>query len=175
MDIDGCGRCYFLAAAGRYHNHVLKTLIHALKFGGIKGAAPPLAEILARHARTIRLPLKMFLVMPIPLSKIRMRERGFNQSALIAERFARTLGLPLEKEILVRTRHRKPQSRTETLAERRENIRGCFAIRNDTVLAQKNIILVDDVSTSGSTFLEAARVLAGGGAETILALAIAKA
>ncbi len=175
MDMDGCGGYYFLGAAGRYHNHVLKTLIHALKFGGIKSAAQPLAEILAHHARTIRLPLKMFQVVPIPLSKTRMRERGFNQSTLIAERFARALGVPLEKNILIRTRHKKPQSRTETLAERLENIHDCFAAREDAIPVQKNIILIDDVSTSGSTFLEAARVLTAAGAKTILALAIAKA
>jgi len=73
---DGRGECYFLGAAGRYQNHVLKTLIHALKFGGIRGAATPLAEILAHHAETVALPLQTFTVMPIPLSKMRMRERG---------------------------------------------------------------------------------------------------
>lgn len=183
-DGDAGGGCYFLGAAGRYHNHVLKTLIHALKFGGIKGAAAPLAEILAHRAQNIMLPLRTFSVVPIPLSKMRLRERGFNQSTLIAERFANLLGLPLEKNILVRTCHRKPQSRTESLAERRENIRGCFAAQNiipsaarDAAVPQaaKNIILIDDVSTSGSTFREAARALAGAGAEIILALAVAQA
>ena len=174
-NIDGRSRCYFLGAAGRYKNHVLKTLIHALKFGGIRGAAVPLAEILAHHAQTVALPLGDFTVMPIPLSKLRLRERGFNQSELIAERFANLLGLPFEKNILMRVRHRKPQSGTETLAERRENIRGCFAMLNGVRPITKNIILVDDVSTSGSTFLEAARALTADGAEIILALAVAKA
>jgi ComF family protein len=169
-DADG-GRCYFLGAAGRYHNHVLKTLIHALKFGGIRGAAGPLAEILAHRAKSIMLPLGTFSVIPIPLSKTRLRERGFNQSALIAEPCARLLDLPFEKNILVRTQHRKPQSTTESLAERRENIRGCFAARR----APKNIILIDDVSTSGSTFREAARALGDAGAEIVLALAVAQA
>jgi ComF family protein len=181
MAIAGYGGCYFLGAAGRYKNHVLKTLIHALKFGGITGAARPLAELLAHHARTIALPLEIFTVMPIPLSKMRLRERGFNQSALIAEYFAHSLGLPFEKNILTRTQHRKPQSRTETLAERRENIRGCFAVKSNVIKnnaaadLNKNIILVDDVSTSGSTFREAARALSAAGAETILALAVARA
>jgi ComF family protein len=180
MAIEGRGDCYFLGAAGRYKNHTLKTLIHALKFGGITGAAQPLAELLAHHARTITLPLETFTVVPIPLSKIRLRERGFNQSALIAEYFARSLNLPFEKNILARTHHRKPQSGTATLAERRENIRGCFAVNNDAIKnnagrENKNIILVDDVSTSGSTFREAARALTGAGAETILALAVAQA
>jgi ComF family protein len=172
---DGRGECYFLGAAGRYQNHVLKTLIHALKFGGIRGAATPLAEILAHHAETVALPLQTFTVMPIPLSKMRMRERGFNQSALIAERFARLRQLPFEKNALVRTQHRKPQSRTESLAERRENIRGCFAVQGVSSGVRKNIVLVDDVSTSGSTFLEAARALTTAGAEIVLALAVAKA
>jgi ComF family protein len=174
-NMGGCDTCYFLGAAGRYKNHVLKTLIHALKFGGIRGAAIPLAEILAHHAQKIALPLEDFLVMPIPLSKTRLRERGFNQSELIAQRFANLLTLSFEKNVLERTQHRKPQSRTTSLGERLENIRGCFAIREGATCANKNIILVDDVSTSGSTFLEASRALTVAGAETILALAVAKA
>ena len=174
-DTGTCVRYYFLGAAGHYKNHVLKSLIHALKFGGIRNAAFPLAEILAYHARTVALPLKTFSVMPIPLSKARLRERGFNQSELIAKHFADMLALPFEKETLIRRQHRKPQSRTKTIAERIENIRGCFAINSNAALTKKNIILVDDVSTSGATFLEASTALIAAGAETILALAVAKA
>jgi predicted amidophosphoribosyltransferase len=104
-----------------------------------------------------------------------MRERGFNQSMLIAERFSCILKLPLEKDTLVRIAHRKPQSITETVAARRENIRGCFAVCNVIVGEIKNIILIDDVSTSGSTFLEAARALTAAGTEVVIALAVARA
>ncbi len=171
---DGPG-CYFLAAAGRYQDGVLRALICALKFGGIRSAALPLAEILARRVRAIPLPLRAYTVMPVPLSPRRLRERGFNQSALIASPLAASLGLPFDDQTLIRTGHRKPQSATGSRAARRENIRGCFALRDGSSHAHKDIILVDDVSTSGSTFRESVRTLSAHGTEAILALAVARA
>jgi predicted amidophosphoribosyltransferase len=81
----------------------------------------------------------------------------------------------MEKHLLTRIQHRKPQSDTEDIFERRENIKGCFALARGTDARGKKIVLVDDVTTSGTTFTEAARVLRSGGAKKILALAVAKA
>jgi ComF family protein len=174
---------YLLGAAGRYDDEPLRALIHALKFQGIEVAAEPLAEILVRYIARLNLDLNDFIVTPVPLSAQRARARGFNQSALIAAPFARALGLPLKEHLLARVAHRKPQSETEDIFERRENIRDCFALTdcgssnngNTTQVLDKKIILIDDVTTSGTTFNEAARVLKSGGVKKIIALAAAKA
>jgi len=111
----------------------------------------------------------------MPLSPHRARARGFNQSALIAQSLARALGALFNGHLLARIAHRKPQSDTEDIFERRKNIKGCFALFAGADVQNKKIVLVDDVTTSGTTFTEAARVLKSAGAKKILALAVAKA
>ena len=166
---------YVLGAATCYSNAAVKNLIHALKFKYVRGAAKPLGDLLAGYAEALPLRLEKFTVIPLPLHARRLRERGFNQSELIAGFFAKRLDLPLETEWLERAKHAKPQSETKNLAERKENIRGSFVVKNTTNVSGKNIILVDDVTTSGATFYEAALVLKSAGARKIIALAAARA
>ena len=170
---------YVMGASGDYRNETLRTLIHALKFGRIRGAAAPLADILAHYFAKLPIDHSDFIVMPVPISKERMRERGFNQSALIAERFARFFGMPHEKDILIRTVHRGPQSELSDRTERHENVHGCYAVRARTKhhpgTEWRKVILIDDVTTSGATFAEAAGALRAAGVRKIFALAIAKA
>ncbi len=172
---------FVLGAAAPYDDDTLRALIHALKFQGIGAAAEPLAEILAAYV--MRLGLKLddndedsaWTVTPVPLSRERERARGFNQSALIARVLARTLGAPYDEKLITRIVHRKPQSDTEDIFERRKNIKGCFALTSGADVQNKKIVLVDDVTTSGTTFTEAASILKAAGAKKILALAVAKA
>jgi ComF family protein len=166
---------YLLGAAAAYDDEPLRALIHALKFQGVAAAAEPLAQILAGYATRLRLDLAQYIVTPIPLSAKRARARGFNQSTLIARPFAAALGIPFEEHLLARIQHRKPQSDTEDIFERRENIKGCFALAPGADVADKKIVLIDDVTTSGTTLTEAAHVLKNGGAKKIIALACAKA
>jgi competence protein ComFC len=168
---------YLLGAAGSYDDTVLQSLIHALKFQGIKSAAKPLAQILAEYVVRLALPVKDFVVVPIPLSKKRLRSRGFNQAEIIARSFSESLGVPLVTNLLVRQQHRKPQSETTSLLERLENVIGCFSVAPgfEFEIDRKGILLVDDVITSGTTFTEAAKVLKQAGAKKIMALAVAKA
>ncbi|MGD1003744.1 MAG: ComF family protein [Minisyncoccia bacterium] len=172
---------FVLGAAAPYDDDALRALIHALKFQGIGAAAEPLAEILASYVARLGLDLDggdssgAWTVTPVPLSRERARARGFNQSALIAQPLARALGAPFDEHILARIAHRKPQSDTEDIFERRENIKGCFTFAPSADVHNKKIVLVDDVVTSGTTFTEAARILKAGGAKKVLALAVAKA
>jgi ComF family protein len=176
---------YMLGAAGAYDDEALRELIHALKFRGMTAAAEPLADVLIAYATDLGLDLNGFAVVPVPLSKKRARMRGFNQAALIARPFARAMALPVEEHLLTRIAHRKRQSDTEDIFERRENVRGVFALQASAGVGVgvgadadgygKNVILIDDVTTSGTTFAEAAAVLKAGGAKKILALAVAKA
>lgn len=187
-----CGRCrtrmaagrrlchfdfpyYALGAAGSYKNEVLRELIHGLKFRSVKLSAQPLAELLFKYARGINFPWHRFTLIPVPLSSSRERSRGFNQSELIARIFALKMNLPLETNILRRQKNSKPQSELKDWENREENVRGCFMVVNPEKLKGKNIILVDDVVTSGSTLIEAARVLKEAGVARLLALVAARA
>lgn len=167
---------YASGAATDYSNATVQSLIHHLKFRSISDAAETLGNLMVQWAKNTRLDLDACCyVMPIPLSRQRRRARGYNQAELIARHFAATLDLPLETHALVRTRHTKPQSETTSISERMHNIHGVFAVRNPDAVRGKNILLIDDVYTSGTTFLEAASVLHEAGAARIIALAAAKA
>lgn len=169
---------YLLGAPAVYKKSTaVKALVHELKFRGIREAARPLAEILTQYVIQLGIlsAATKPLIIPIPLSDVRRRERGFNQAELIGRFLATAINVPIALDILTRPKHAKPQSETATLAARLENIRGCFAIQNEAALADRSIILVDDVVTSGATFLEAAHILQPAGANRILALAVAQA
>jgi ComF family protein len=168
---------FILGAATSYEDKSAQSLIHHLKFKSVRAAAEPLGELLYNYASR-HLDLADYVAMPIPLSRRRARSRGYNQAELIARHFAVRIGLPIEVNALVRAKHMKPQSGTTSEAERKENIRGAFAVRDTpaarAAIAGRHILLIDDVSTSGSTFLEASRMLKLAGAKKIIALAVAK-
>lgn len=167
---------YLLAAAGNYDNQVLRNLIHGLKYQYLKNSAPLLSKLLFLYLKNLPLSFTngQWLIMPMPLHSARQRQRGFNQSKLIAEFVATQLNLPLI-EILTRTKNNKPQVGLKGNEERIENVKNCFAIQNPKLVEKKNILLIDDVFTSGATMNEAVKVLKQNGARRIIALVIAKA
>lgn len=149
--------------------------IHALKFQGVRSVAEPLGQLLADYACGLPITLSEFNLLPIPLSPERERERGYNQAELLAQVVARRTDCPLTKNWLIRPRHRNAQSLAKSHAERTANIAGCFAVKDPTAVNNQNIILVDDVATSGATLAEAARTLRRAGAKKIIALVVARA
>ncbi|MDE2019197.1 MAG: ComF family protein [Patescibacteria group bacterium] len=166
-------------AAGFYDDPVLKTLIHNLKFRNIREAAGPLAELMAKFISQTGLMSRTgrgeYNVVPVPLSRGRFFERGYNQAEEIARRLAGRLSLPLLDDALIKTKFTKAQAETKNLAERRKNLAGCFAVKKPEAVHGKKILLIDDVTTSGTTFMEAASALKKAGARKIIALAAAKA
>lgn len=166
---------YILGAAGPYEHPVLKELVHRLKFGGIRDAADPLGALLADYLERCSLPLKDYVCVPLPLSKRRRRERGFNQAEEIARRLTKRLPLVMTDNVLARTKHTKAQTETSGAAERRLNVQGCFSIPRSDEVCGKKILLIDDVTTSGATFNESAKALRDAGAERVVAVAVAKA
>ena len=100
---------------------------------------------------------KSFTVAPIPLHFNKMKERGFDQAFLIARQVAKVLQLPLEGGLLRRVNATSPQA-TMTRTERSRNIKGAFAVNRPELVAKKDILLVDDVFTTGATVNEAAKI-----------------
>ena len=165
---------YLLGSAGPYDNPAIRCLIHNLKFRGARGAAEPLAELIARYLKHLAIDLNNFLLVPIPLSRRRKNERGFNQAEEIARHLEKLLLIRARTDILARTRHTKPQTETVDIAERRKNVLSCFSVIRSSAVAKRNILLLDDVATSGATLGEAARALKEAGARKIIGVTAAK-
>lgn len=109
----------------------------------------------------------------VPLSKERLKKRGYNQSELIAVRVAKSLGIP-SKPLLKKIKNNTAQSRTTSASQRAVNIKGVYEVIKDVELEGKHILLIDDVVTTGSTLSECARVLRLAGAKRVYCAAIAR-
>ncbi|GAH95057.1 unnamed protein product [marine sediment metagenome] len=103
----------------------------------------------------------------------RLRERGYNQSNLLARELGKLTDLTVVEDCLIRQRHTPPQARTSTVDERRSNIADAFVCR-DQRLRDKQILLIDDVATSGATLDACAAVLKACGAASVWGLVMAK-
>ncbi len=114
------------------------------------------------------------ILVPVPLHRSRLRQRGFNQAAWLARRLSRRLHLPLSLSHLRRVRPTPPQGQAAGRSARAQNVRGAFALRRRHPFAGRRVCLVDDTATTGATLAECARVLRAGGASEILAITAAR-
>jgi ComF family protein len=146
--------------------------IRELKFHRQLGLAHLLGEQLAR--RLAPETAQPDLIIPVPLHRARLRERGYNQALEIARPVSRMLGVALDFRSLVRVRATAPQTGM-TVKARRENLRGAFALRDDEVVQNRRVALVDDVMTTGSTVQAAAQCLRASGAMEVNIWVIARA
>jgi ComF family protein len=113
-------------------------------------------------------------VVPVPLDRGRLRERGYNQAELIAKPLARMLGIPFRSYLLVRTRPRPNQLRL-TRRERWETVRGAYATHKMAQVDKLRVLLVDDVFTTGATLDACSRALKEAGAARVVGLTVARA
>jgi ComF family protein len=119
------------------------------------------------------------ILIPIPLSSARMRQRGFNQAELICKNLVeldqlnKGQNLKLEKSVLSKPKETKHQAHIENRSERLKNIIGSYALKNVEKIAGQNIILIDDVTTTGATLSEARKILKHAGARKVFAFTIA--
>ncbi len=141
-----------ITSAMDFDTPLVRDLIHALKYEGIRSAADPLAQWLIPVVQTLMQPGDVLV--PVPLHRRRERTRGYNQSQLLADRVGKALNLPVLPGA-VRTRNTKPQVECNG-DERRTNLVDAFAAQP---IDAKRIILVDDVTTTGSTLQEVAQAI----------------
>ena len=116
---------------------------------------------------------KYDIIMPVPISKKRLNTRGYNQSALIARKIAKTLNMCYEENILVKIKDNKPQSEMGQ-EKRKSNVKDVYTIKNKEKIYQKKILLIDDIFTTGNTVNECAKVLIGNFASNVGIFTIAK-
>ena len=175
-----CGDClsadkpYAVArAVGRYEETLL-TAIHRFKYRGRTGVGEILGRIMADFAAGIW-DMKVFdRIMPVPLHRKRLRERGFNQSVILARELSKRFEIPLDFMSLRREVFTPPQVGLGR-KERSANVHGAFSARHPERIAGRRILLVDDVYTTGSTLAECARVLLRAKAEAVAVLTLARA
>jgi len=174
-----CGRCkeeFSLSrvrALGPYAQPFDK-LVHAFKYSGKFRVGEMLGKALAALVAQDPVLRDADLVCPIPLHRARMRERGFNQSLLLAAAISMGTGIPLV-EPLVRRKNTKSQTTMKTTEKRQKNIKGAFALSQGVDVSGKSVLLVDDVFTVGATLDSASRVLLEAGAAKVFGAVIAAA
>jgi ComF family protein len=110
------------------------------------------------------------LLVPVPLHLKRLKQRGFNQALFLARGFPQ---VPLGREAVVRLRHTVPQVELKP-KERRDNVKGAFAVPDPALVKDKNVLLLDDVYTTGATVRECAKVLRRAGARRVEVLTVAR-
>jgi ComF family protein len=159
----------YARAAASYGGPV-REAVHGLKFGGRRSLARPLADLIAEQCAAV-LAGRPDALIPVALARARERERGFNQAGLVAERLGERLGLRVRPRWLVRLRPTAAQSEL-TAAERQANVAGAFAA--SPAVADRHVVIVDDVVTTGATVGECARVLRAAGARRIGVLTVAR-
>ena len=159
----------YARAAGAYSG-VLRDALHALKFGGKRTLARPLAALMLEQCGAVLGPDVDALV-PVPLAPGRERERGFNQAMLLAGHLSAASGLPVKPRWLSRRRSTRPQTEL-TVGERRTNVARAFAASSR--VAGAHVVLVDDIVTTGATAAECARTLRAAGARAVGVLAVAR-
>jgi competence protein ComFC len=165
-----------------YRHPPIRKAIQFLKYKNKKRIANIFAEVL--HYRILEEIADLYqlenfhdpVLIPIPLSKKRLRERGFNQALLICKKLTekdQKKNYRLIKDILIKPKDTLHQAQIENRKERLRNIRGSFALKNEKRVKNKNIILIDDVVTTGATLEEAKRILKQAGAKKVIAFTIA--
>ena len=155
--------------ASNYQDAVLKKALWMLKYQGVKQLAKPLAELIKERIWK-KLETGDWLIVPVPLSKNKLRHRGYNQAELIA----RELPGNVRADVLFKKFHTKSQVEVKDKEERLANIIGSFEVRNPEKIKGKKIILIDDVLTTGATMREAKKVFKQAGAKKVVGVVVAR-
>jgi ComF family protein len=150
----------------------IANVIHAFKYDKKFALARYIGELLGKELLTHHESSQVDLIVPLPLHPLRYAERGYNQSAYLAEGISKIMRVPMAATLLRRIKNTPSQTGLNAL-ERKENVAGAFALGRTAHLDGKHILLVDDVKTTGATFNECARVIDGAKSATIWAVSAA--
>ena len=150
---------------------VIREAILQLKYRNLRALGETLARLLSDFLTANPIPGEVLV--PMPIHDKRLRERGYNQSSLLARELSKLSGLPMVDNSLTRQRHALPQTQTKTADERRNNVAGAFTCR-DQKLKGSQVLLIDDVATSGATLDACATALKAAGAISVWGLALAR-
>jgi len=173
-----CGAClleeriFERGVFGFYFTGSVREAIHAFKFAGKKEVGKRLVRMVEK--RILSLCSEADVIVPIPVSERRLRERGFNQSFILAFEISQILKRPLLFDLLVKARETRDQAQLKR-EERSKNVKGAFAVEGGKRIQGMKVLLVDDIYTTGCTAREAGRVLLKANPKSLLLFALARA
>ena len=175
-----CGECtsskqYFSVArsVGKFEEPLL-DVIHQFKYKGKIAVGETLGRLMAEFEYDSFSIEGYSLILPVPLHQRRLKERGFNQSVILAREIAMRYSIHLDFGTLKRTIHTKPQTGLGK-KQRSTNVKGVFEVTDSGRIDGERVVLIDDVYTTGSTVRECARVLVKSGVEEVAVLTLARA
>lgn len=152
----------------------MRQRIHQLKFGGQLHWVRPLADLLVRMVQREAVVSTVDRIIPVPLHRKRLRQRGFNQASLLARMLGRQLSLAVSCDALLRSCWTEPQTRLKR-EERLQNVKGAFHVADAGKVRDRYLLLVDDVYTTGTTLNECAKTLKAAGAAAVHAVTVSRA
>jgi len=150
---------------------IISQAIYQFKYHNLRAIAGHMAELL--HNYLLINPIPGDVLISVPLHPKRLRQRGYNQSDLMARKLSKLVGLPVIDHCLVRQKDNPPQTKTKNVDERRRNVLDAF-ISSDQSLSGKRVILIDDVCTSGATLEACAAALKTVGVSSVWGLKLAR-
>jgi ComF family protein len=147
----------------------LQQIIHALKYQKKFKLGIFLGEILSEGIKTRN--WQVDLIVPVPIHHLKKVERGYNQSDYIVKGLSKSLNIPYSTKLIKRIRHTESQTKLN-MKQRSENVANAFKVTNTKKITEKNILVVDDVCTTGATIQECGKALVNGGAKTVYACSV---
>ena len=156
------GRISVAAAHSEFHfskESLIQELIHQLKYKGNTAIGIYLGELMGKTLLTSNRFDKIDALIPLPLSPDKEHKRGYNQAAIICDGMSAVMNVPVIKNVVLRQRYTDTQTKKHRI-ERWENVAGSFIIKDDSKLKGKNLLLVDDVITTGATLEACGTVIA---------------
>lgn len=147
------GRLSLRSATSQFYFNkggIIQHLMHQLKYKGNKELAYQLGKMMGAYLKDTERFSEIEALIPLPLFRSRERHRGYNQSAVICNGIAAVMGIPVLKNVMIRTHYTDTQTRKNRI-ERWQNIEGMFQLKKSGAITNKHVLLVDDVVTTGST------------------------
>jgi len=152
---------------------IVRNLIIDYKFKDKSYLCELFANCILSDGEVCKIIKKYDIILPVPLHKKRFKERGYNQSKLISDILAQKLGVQTFDDVLVKIKNTLPQGKN-LLQDRRKAIKGAFCVENPDKIRGKNVLIFDDIYTTGNTANECKKIIEESGAKSVEILTIAK-
>jgi competence protein ComFC len=149
----------------------VREAVYNLKYYQLRDIASEISALISEYLRSY--PMEGDVLVPVPLHKNRLKKRGYNQSGIIAEKLGKLTGLPVIENSLIRIVDSLPQARSLNVEQRRNSVHNAFVCKDD-ILKNRQVILIDDVCTTGATLEACAAALKKGGVSSVWGVTFAR-
>jgi competence protein ComFC len=163
---------YGRARYGYFHEGAVRECVVGLKYNGSLKMGEAVSDLLIKAFNRYFRPHEFDLIIPVPVHRKRLSKRGFNQTVVVSQDLSDFTGIPLQRRALKKTRDTPPQVGLSR-SQRMSNLAGSFGVKRPSLISRARILLIDDVSTTGSTIREASRALMDSGARSVDVLVLA--